>query len=140
MTDASNGLVGIEVAGRHVYARAYSYIEGLNILVGVRPLVVALIEAFDAADGQPTEMQLRAAFAKQAFLVQWLVAQSITPPNMNPTAPAEFVLQIARNAEWIFSLTEGDGTRLLNHWWSATKGYFLERMDELRSGAVGALP
>lgn len=99
----------LQVGGRTVTVREYSFVEGLRIEAKVRPLVQGL-DAMAAEDG-PAIDRLYALMAENHELVLELVAQACGQP-----------------LDWVRGLGDEDGQSLLMAWWSANARFFLRRL------------
>lgn len=99
------------IAARAVTIREYGFVEGLKLRTTAEPFLTALY-AIAAQDGHaPTFTQLERLVAEQADCVLELVAQAA---NVEP--------------EWISSLSDEDGYRLMQEWWLVNSGFFIRRV------------
>jgi len=95
------------IAGRQVTVREYGFIEGL----GLRPLVQPLLDDLHAqlqGGGVPELEQLLVILGKHHQAIQELVA---TAADVEP--------------EWVGTLKQDDGYRLLLLWWAVNGPFFV---------------
>lgn len=99
------------LAGKVVTVREYGFVEGLKMRATAQPFLDALY-AFAAQDGHaPTFQEMELLVAEHSDCVLRLVARAA---DVSP--------------EWIESLTDEDGYRLMQEWWLANAGFFTRRV------------
>lgn len=126
----------IEIAGRTVVVREYTYIEGMRLQGGAAAFLDDLYAAFPPAAGAPAAADVNDLLAKHIFVVQWLIAQAITP--LNDADADAFFAEVKANAVWVGQLNDVEGDLLSLAWWGVNRGFFTRRLQ--RRALAGPAP
>jgi hypothetical protein len=116
----------VEVGGRIVTVREYGYIEGISLLPACGPFLDALYALAVKTGPAPPIESLEELLGIHAAVVQWLVAQSVTPIDRDN--PEAFAAAVADNTRWVAGLDDVDGALLMIVWWRANRHFFIRRL------------
>ena len=134
----------IEIADRVVVVREYTYVEGMRLQSGCQAFLDDLYAAFARDEAAPGHDDINELLAKHIFVVQWLVAHSITP--LDTEHPDAFFAAVKDNARWVGGLNDVEGDLLSVAWWQVNRGFFTRRLarraqaSQADSGARSASP
>jgi len=104
----------VTIAGRPLVIREYGFVEGLKMRAIAQPFIDALYALTDGSGGRPPSfLDVEALLGEHFEHVIPLIAKA---------ADIE--------SEWISSLSDEDGYRLMQEWWLATSGFFIRRVVE----------
>lgn len=112
------------IAGRVITVREYGFVEGLKLQAMAKPFFDALYAHASRESHAPTFTEIEQMFVEHSGVVIQLVARAA---NVEP--------------EWIDTLSDEDGYRLMQEWWLANAGFFTRRVVQrlATEGAVARL-
>ena len=125
----------LQMRGRVLTLREYTYIEGLNLQPQIKGLLADLYALFDRGSNPPPALLVRQVLARHAVTLQWLMAQSFTAYPEDPAELQAFAEQVAVNAKFVGGLDDIEGNALMEAWWGANRGFFTRRFVEFREVA-----
>jgi len=117
----------IEIAGRTVVVREYTYVEGMYLQAGAAVFLDDLYLAFARDGAAPMIDEVNAVLGKHIFVVQWLIAHAITP--LSDEKPDAFYAAVKDNARWVGQLDDVEGDLLSVAWWGVNRGFFTRRLQ-----------